>query len=190
MNDALYPWSAIHSRTMIFVDGENLAMCYGRMLGGNPIPENMADWYIPDVAVWSEKIHPRHHQNVTTDIARKYYFTSVCGDEDKRDQTTDWLKGKGFELPRVFRRDKQRGSKQVDVSLTVAMLVGVTRRHYDIAVLVAGDEDYIPLVKAVQAEGARVHVWFVSNGLSPRLRREADHFACLDSCLYVSEPMR
>ena len=185
MSDVLYPWSAIHSRTMIFVDGENLAMCYGRMLGGVPAPANMTGWYIPDVAVWSIQIDPGHHVNVTTDIVRKYYFTSVCGDENKRDETTDWLKEKGFEMPRVFRRDKERGSKQVDVSLSVAMLVGATRRHYDVAVLVAGDEDYIPLVKAVQAEGARVHLWFVSNGLSPRLRREVDYFACLDGCFYV-----
>jgi len=65
------------------------------------------------------------------------------------------------------------------------MLVGAARRHYDVAVLVARDEDYIPLVKAVPAEGARVHLWFVSNGLSPHLRREADHFASLGSCLHV-----
>ena len=109
----------------------------------------------------------------------------MCGDEPKRDATTDWLKEKGFEIARVFRRDKERGSKQVDISLSVEMLIGATRRHYDIAVLVTGDEDYIPLVRAVQAEGARVHLWAVSDGLSSRLRREVDHYASLDRVLYL-----
>jgi hypothetical protein len=45
------------------------------------------------------------------------------------------------------------------------------------------DEDYIPLVRAVQFEGARVHIWFVSNGLSPKLRHVADHFVDLDEFL-------
>jgi uncharacterized LabA/DUF88 family protein len=107
------------------------------------------------------------------------------GDETKRAEMTDWLKGRQFEIPRVFRRDKERGSKQVDISLSVEMLVHAARRHYDIAVLVAGDQDYVPLVRAVRAEGARVHVWFVSNGLDPLLRQEADHFVNLDGYLGV-----
>jgi uncharacterized LabA/DUF88 family protein len=60
------------------------------------------------------------------------------------------------------------------------MLTHASRKHYDIAVLVAGDADYVPLVRAVKSEGPRVHVWFVSNGLSPVLRREADYFVNID----------
>jgi uncharacterized LabA/DUF88 family protein len=63
------------------------------------------------------------------------------------------------------------------------MLVHAARKHYDIAVLVAGDEDYIPRVRAVQLEGPRVHVWFVSDGLSPKLGHHADHFVDLDEFL-------
>jgi uncharacterized LabA/DUF88 family protein len=44
------------------------------------------------------------------------------------------------------------------------------------AILVAGDEDYIPLVKAVMSEGRRVVLWFVEDGLSPKLVNAVDHY--------------
>lgn len=115
-----------------------------------------------------------------TRVIRKHYYTSQQGDDSVRIESEEWLKGRGFEMPRVFRRDKTRRSKQVDISLTTEMLLHASRKHYDIAVLVAGDEDYVPLVRAVKGEGARVHVWFVSNGLSSHLRRESDYFVNLD----------
>jgi len=64
------------------------------------------------------------------------------------------------------------------------MLLHATRKHYDVAVLVAGDEDYVPLVRAVQGEGARVYVWFTSDGLSPALHLAADYYVNLDEFLF------
>ena len=87
-------------------------------------------------------------------------------------------------MPRVFRKDKVKGSKRVDISLATEMLVHATRKHYDIAVLVAGDEDYVPLVRAVQGEGALVHIWFVRDGLSPALEQNADLFVDLEKVLF------
>jgi NYN domain len=175
----LYPFVHEGARANVFVDGENLAMRYGEMLGGVPAPPIMKDWYRPDVAVWVEGLSPPS-SNISTRVIRKYYFTSEQGADDKRTQTEEWLKSRGFEIPHVYRRDRDRGSKQVDISLSVEMLMHAMRHHYEVAVLVAGDADYIPLVRAVQAEGKRVHLWFVSNGLAPQLRRAADYFVDLD----------
>ena len=83
-----------------------------------------------------------------------------------------------------FKKTKDKGSKGVDITLTIDMLLHATRKHYDVAVLVAGDEDYVPLVRAVQGEGARVYVWFISNGLSPALRMVADCYVNLDEFLF------
>lgn len=176
--DELHPNVFNGARAMVFVDGENLAMRYEAMLGGVPPETRMQGWFRPGVAVWEQRLNPTISN--ATSIIRKNYFTSEQGTDDKRTETVDWLKSRGFERAHVFRRDKNGRSKQVDISLSVEMLVHATRRHYDIAVLVAGDEDYVPLVRAVQAEGAKVHVWFVSNGLAPKLRREADYFVNLD----------
>ena len=50
-----------------------------------------------------------------------------------------------------------------------------------IAVLVAGDVDYVLLVQAVQAEGRGVHLWFIQDGLSPKLLHAVDHFSDIGS---------
>lgn len=89
----------------------------------------------------------------------------------------------GIEAPRVFKKEGDR-SKGVDISLATDMLINATRKHYDIGVLVAGDGDYVPLVRAVQGDGARVIVWSVSSGLNPALVHAADDFADLDGWLF------
>ena len=76
----------------------------------------------------------------------------------------------------VYQGRPNRRSKRVDITLATDMLLHATRNNYDIAVLVAGDEDYVPLVEAVQGEGRGVHVWAVPDGLSPRLKHAADEY--------------
>lgn len=56
------------------------------------------------------------------------------------------------------------------------MLTNAHRDNYDHVVLVAGDEDFLPVVEAVQYEGKRVTLWFVQNGLSQKLQSRADYF--------------
>lgn len=174
MNE-LYPLSTHGCRAMVFVDGENLAIRYGAMVQGRMLDDVETAWYRADIAVWSQKLR----EPPVLSVVRKHYYTSVQGDDDKMLEISDWLKSRGFEAPRVFKKEKGRRSKQVDISLSTEMLLHGFRKHYEIAILVAGDEDYVPLVRAVQSEGARVHVWFVSNGISPNLKRASDDFVNL-----------
>ncbi len=181
----LFPNTVRHdSRGMVFVDGENLAIRYGEMLkekGGIPF---LHVRYEPDVYVWSQGLN-----NACTriEVIRKHYYTSVQGASERVQEVQDQLKGLGIEAPFVFRRTKTRGSKRVDISLTTDMLTHAARRNYDIAVLVAGDEDYVPLVEAVKLEGRRVFLWFVENGLSDALRRSIDHYADIGRLVLFSE---
>jgi uncharacterized LabA/DUF88 family protein len=48
--------------------------------------------------------------------------------------------------------------KETDVNLAVDMVVGAYEERYDVAMLVAGDTDYVRAIRAVQAHGKRV-VW-------------------------------
>jgi uncharacterized LabA/DUF88 family protein len=48
--------------------------------------------------------------------------------------------------------------KETDVNLAVDMVVGAYESRFDVAMLVAGDTDYVRAVSAVQARGKRV-VW-------------------------------
>jgi uncharacterized LabA/DUF88 family protein len=177
----MIPYICDHARGMMFVDGENLAIRYGKALAAkNRTPFNNTS-HEPDTYVWSPNLN---HAHGTPAIMRKYYYTVVQGDDVKLADTEEKLKALGMEAPRVFKKDKGKGSKRVDITLATDMLLHATRKHYDFAILIAGDEDYVPLVKAVQGEGARVHVWFISDGMSRALRMAADHFTDLDIHLF------
>jgi uncharacterized LabA/DUF88 family protein len=108
----------------------------------------------------------------------------VVGDTQRLQEIEDKLKNLEIDSPRVFKKTKDRGSKQVDITLATDMLLHASHKHYDAAVLVAGDEDYVPLVEAVKREGARVYVWFVSSGISRALRMAADHYVDFDEFLF------
>ena len=64
-----------------------------------------------------------------------------------------------------------------------------TRVDYDVAGSSQAMLDFIPLIKAVQAHGASVQVWALSNGLSPALTIVADKFVDLDPFLLGPHPI-
>jgi uncharacterized LabA/DUF88 family protein len=164
---------------MTYVDGENLAIRYGTMLGESSPFGHVS--FERNVYVWSALLNMDAH--VTVNTVRRYYYTTVAGDECRRNRIHDLLQSQGIQNPRVFHKDKAKGSKRVDISLCVDMLLQAHAGNYDAAVLVAGDEDYVPLVEAVKAQGRQVFSWFVSSGLSPHLKRASDHFFNLDEVL-------
>ena len=69
--------------------------------------------------------------------------------------------------------------------MATEMLTHAHRKNFDVAVLVAGDEDYVPLVEAVKREGQQLVLWFVEDGLSDSLRAAADHFWNIGEVLFV-----
>lgn len=174
-----FPHDIKESRTMIFIDGENLAIRYANLLGNSQPLHHVK--FEPNIYVWSSLLNLNAHRTVNT--IRRYYFTSTRGDENRRHEIHDKLYELGIQAPRFFPKNKNRGSKQVDISLSVEMLSHAHSNNYDVAVLVAGDQDYVPLVEAVKAQGRQVFVWFVQDGLSPMLRRSADYFFDLGEIL-------
>jgi uncharacterized LabA/DUF88 family protein len=93
----------------------------------------------------------------------------------------------GIEAPRVFQKRKGERRKRVDVSLATDMLLHASRKHYDVAVLVTGDQDFVPLVEAVQGEGAIVWLWSIASGSSDDLRHAVD--GSTDITGYLADPM-
>ena len=121
------------------------------------------------------------------EMVRKHYYTSARGDEDYLASLEERLKLLGIEAPRVFKKVKGKGSKRVDISLAVDMLTHAHRKNFDVAILVAGDEDYVPLVDAVMAEGRRVVLWFLDEGLNPFLKRRVDHYFDIGHFLFQED---
>jgi uncharacterized LabA/DUF88 family protein len=67
------------------------------------------------------------------------------------------------------------------VNLAVDMTVGAHTGRYDIAVLVAGDMDYVRAIQAVQFTGRKV-LWchFPAQSYTDRLRQVCDEQVVLD----------
>lgn len=172
-------------RAMIFVDGENLAIRYEALLSDRKKQSHVH--FLKDVYAWSRFANIPHH--VHCEVIRKYYYTAIQGDDPTIEAVETQLKDIGIEAPRVFKKSKGRSSKQVDITLAVEMLSHAHRGNYDIAILVAGDEDYVPLVKAVKNEGRRVFLWFFEedSGLSKKLKKEADYYFNISFFLYKPE---
>jgi hypothetical protein len=170
---------------MIFVDGENftirgqnavqgqIALAEGRFY-----KRNCFVWY-PDWSAkgWLGRDPTTHPESLAL---RSYYYASAVGDDLALNDIARKLWNLGFS-PQVFKRSADQGkSKGVDIALCKDMLSHAFQDHYDLAVLVAGDGDYVPLVEQVKRLGKLVHVWFfMKEGLNPSLELAADSFCDL-----------
>lgn len=188
---------------MIFVDGENFALRGQDFAKASGITLEPGPYWQPDVFLWmpgvdaelplytdvEERMHfPPYRfslgrdrgvsQPVRTDIRsdRAHYFTAVTGDDDALMDTKLALHELNFQ-PEVFKKVKGSRSKGVDISLTTAMLSHAYQGNYEVAYLLAGDGDYVPLVEEVRRLGRMVIiVFFAEHGLKPALRVAGNRF--------------
>lgn len=169
------------NKAMVFVDGENLSIRYKEELGTNSPSAHII--YQPDVYVWSNTFNRVYEDSHI--LIRTHYYTSVTGDDDKVNEVIDILKSNRINSPRVFKKLKGFRSKKVDISLATEMLAHAHRNNYELAILIAGDADYIPLVEAVRDEGKNVVLWFLESGLSKELQRTVDHYININKLLFA-----
>jgi len=76
-----------------------------------------------------------------------------------------------------------RYSKGEDILLACDMVKGAYSNHYDVAILVTGDGDFVPAVQAVQDAGKPVIVAAFHSSLSQALEMEASEIIYLDEHL-------
>ena len=174
------PQSVPHnSKFMVFVDGENLAIRYKNLLTGNEEPHVN---HLENVYVWSNYLNQHNHVNCT--LIRSYYYTCAKADHDRVKAIHDELIVCGITDPRVFKKSSNNRSKRVDITLTTEVLSHAYNNNFDVAVLVAGDEDYVPLVQEIKRRGKQVALWFFNDGLSKHLKRECDLFFDIKNILF------
>lgn len=177
----------------LFVDGENLTKRGQQTLKAQGIQLHTGSDWLRDVFLWLPGLEAGYaffaeHGHafmgepfrgpVVSVATRAYYYTSTTSDEPGWTESRLALRAIGFE-PRLFKRERGR-SKAVDVALTTDVLTLAAEGRYEVAVIFAGDGDYVPLVEAVKRMGRHVVVgFFESNGLSPELRIAADEFVDL-----------
>lgn len=177
------PVRSLGTRWMLFVDGENFAKRGAAVLADAHVDPIEGRYWRRDVFLWL----PRHLWSTTermtslatADLIRGYYYTSTPGDETARLAVRDQLREVGFD-GEVFRqppRGSGRSSKGVDIALTTELLGHAYQGNFDIAVLAAGDADYVPLIEAVKRLGKRVYLLAFADGLSASLPRVADWYS-------------
>jgi len=169
-------------RWMLFVDGENLTIrgqAYVKEIGG---ALSDVGAYRKDTFLWPPGLSGNYCLAQPTfplqsHAIRAYYYTSMVGDTDARRSVEEALKELGF-TPRVFARLKdQKQAKGVDITLATDVLSHLFRDHFDVAFLIAGDGDYVPLVEEVKRAGKLVYVAFLKgHGLNANLKLAADEF--------------
>ena len=180
---------------MLFVDGENFTKRGQEVLKvrGEP-PLACAEWrrdvflWLPGIGATSPFLSPgRLYFGVVNAgpppaqaprATRAFYYASSVSDEPEWTETRLQMRDQGFE-PRLFKRVHGR-SKAVDLALATDVLTLAGERAYEVAVIFAGDGDYVPVVEAVKRLGRHVVVgFFEKNGLNPELRIAADAFVDL-----------
>ncbi len=95
----------------------------------------------------------------------------------------------GFGALKGLKR-RVRQQKGVDTLIAVDMLVGAFSGLFDIAVLVAGDADFTPVVEEVRRRGVMVVVAASEPSLSDDLRRVADRYVEIVSGSGWLRPMK
>jgi uncharacterized LabA/DUF88 family protein len=169
---------------MMFVDGENFTLRGQQFASSAGLTLSPGAYWKKDVYLWLPDLRGRQTRlwtgqvgrNVAETAIRAHYYTSVSGDDTLLNETRRALWELEFQ-PEVFKKARGQKSKGVDITLARDMLSHAYHDHYDIAVLVAGDGDYVPLVDAVKRTGKTVAVsFFADHGLNDSLKLAADDF--------------
>lgn len=140
----------VFRRVMIFIDGGYLREGFKRIYGHDEI--NFPGLFVLLKGLAVEEMR-------RPEVIRAYYYDAQV---DPEDDLTEFKKQKEYfsniqkhavyevKRARLKRTERIRKQKGVDVMLAVDMITKAFMDHYDIAILLAGDDDFLDLVKAIK----------------------------------------
>ena len=120
------------------------------------------------------------------DLIKVYFVCSSAPSSGTGQQRFfDWLDGQEFFYVKQFERKSnefgEQREKQVDVYLATQVVALAYENAYDIAIIVSGDEDYVPAIEIVQQKGKIIIAVSSSALLSDVLRKKADRILLIDN---------
>jgi len=128
-------------RIALFIDGDNL---YGTLsyLGWQVDFTKLRELLAADCAIYN-----------------CFYYTSWEEDTKKRNFAI-FLLNNGFTVRRREQQRIQKSGREVavkgDTDIIMAMDMMLTKRNFDIAVLVTGDGDFVPVIEYLRLHGKRI----------------------------------
>ena len=165
-------------RVMIFIDGSNLYHSLKNIFGKTDL----------DIGKFSYKLLGRRK------LTRIYYYNAKVGIKEEPER---YRHQQGFfaGINAIPYSELRLGrlvytnwpsvppyEKGIDVQLATDMLSHSFRNNYDVAVLVAGDNDFVGALQAIKDNGKHVEVaLFGRQGTSHQLRGVADRVVALNS---------
>jgi uncharacterized LabA/DUF88 family protein len=119
------------------------------------------------------------------DLIKVYFVCSSGTSSSGQQRFFDWLDGQEFFYVKQFERKSnefgEQREKQVDVYLATQVVALAYENAYDIAIIVSGDEDYVPAIEIVQQKGKIVTAVSSTALLSDVLRKKADRVLLIDN---------
>ncbi|MFC1903279.1 NYN domain-containing protein [Chloroflexota bacterium] len=165
-------------RIMIFIDGSNLYHSLKKIFGRTDL----------DIGRFCNKLIGRRK------LARIYYYNAKVGMKEEPERyrhqqafftSINAIPYSELRLGRLVYNNWPNVppfEKGIDVQLTTDMLTHGFKNNYDVAILVAGDNDFVGALQAVKDNGKHVEVaLFGREGSSHQLRRVADKIVAINS---------
>jgi len=167
-----------YRRVMIFIDGGYLRRNFENIYGHQRI--NFAGLYVilKNAAVEERRM---------PEVIRAYYYDSRADpieNPDEYKKQGEYFSGieehgvyevKLARIKKAGKSGEKKKQKGADVLLAVDMITKALMNHYDIAILLAGDDDFLDLVRAVKDfTDKRVYGAFYPGHISDDLRKAYD----------------
>ena len=110
------------------------------------------------------------------DLVRAYAYTGLDPDNENQRNFHEFLRRHGYKV--VSKDIRKYGDGKVKANLDIELVVDMmkTARNLDIAIVVSGDGDFAPAIRAVQEQGVRVEVVSFRGNTSSDLMDVADQF--------------
>ena len=171
---SLYKENPNH-RLMVFIDYRNLSECMSAVS-----PNLGLDLYrLTDVLVSNRE------------LVGAYVFDATWpypGKDDDNVKLHNSLRKQGFRLVVTNSMNRLGGKvvqKETDVSLACEMVEHALLDHYDVAIVVSGDRDFVPAMKKVQSAGKRVEMAALKHTCSEEAINIADVYYLLDDMPFL-----
>ena len=170
-----------YRKVMYFIDGGYLRSSLKSMRGGDSfnitsLPYNLNTEFFGGGRIQGE-------------IVRVHYYDAIYDPKEPEydDQKLyfDGLDSQPFvevRLGSIVKGEKESRQKGVDVLMAIDMVTKGYENHYDIAIIIAGDGDFEPLIRAVKSStGKRVFGVVFDEHYSMKLYRQFDKGLVIDS---------
>jgi uncharacterized LabA/DUF88 family protein len=124
------------------------------------------------------------------DLVRAYAYTGLDPDNENQRNFHDFLRRSNYKV--VSKDIRKYGDGKVKANLDIELVVDMmkTARNLDIAIVVSGDGDFAPAIRAVQEQGVRVEVISFRGNTSSDLMEVADQFTDITQLARVEKGSR